>query len=90
MSKSRKRQRAKRRKQTTTVAVIGALVLIGAAAAVLSLSGNSQDTDTNADQVAPAVGFTAPDFTLTDVSGNPSNLSDYRGQLVALSFMHTW
>jgi peroxiredoxin len=32
----------------------------------------------------------APDFTLTDISGKPLRLSDYRGKVVVLDFWATW
>lgn len=36
------------------------------------------------------IGRTAPDFTLTDVSGKKHKLSDYRGKDVMLVFWATW
>ncbi len=33
---------------------------------------------------------TAPDFSRTDLAGNPVHLIDYRGKLVLLSFWATW
>ena len=33
------------------------------------------------------VGDVAPDFTLTDVDGNPHQLADLRGNLVLLAFV---
>ena len=32
----------------------------------------------------------APDFTLTDLDGEPHSLSDYRGQVVIINFWATW
>jgi cytochrome c biogenesis protein CcmG, thiol:disulfide interchange protein DsbE len=32
----------------------------------------------------------APDFSLTDLSGHPLRLSDYRGKVVILDFWATW
>lgn len=32
----------------------------------------------------------APDFSLTDISGKPLRLSDYRGKVVVLDFWATW
>jgi cytochrome c biogenesis protein CcmG/thiol:disulfide interchange protein DsbE len=33
---------------------------------------------------------TAPDFTLSDASGNPVKLSDFQGKVVLLNFWATW
>lgn len=38
----------------------------------------------------PGVGSPAPDFTLTDLDGEPIKLSALRGQLVVLNFWATW
>jgi len=32
----------------------------------------------------------APDFTLSDLDGNPHRLSDYRGKVVIVNFWATW
>lgn len=37
-------------------------------------------------RAAPAVGQSAPDFTLTDTTGKPVKLSDYRGKYVVLEW----
>ncbi|MDQ3918910.1 MAG: TlpA family protein disulfide reductase [Acidobacteriota bacterium] len=39
---------------------------------------------------ALTVGVAAPDFSLTDVSGAPVSLSQYRGKVVLLDFWQTW
>ena len=39
---------------------------------------------------AMKVGEVAPDFTRTDASGKPVQLSKYRGQLVLLNFWASW
>jgi cytochrome c biogenesis protein CcmG/thiol:disulfide interchange protein DsbE len=39
---------------------------------------------------APDVGKPAPDFKLTDLSGNPIQLSDYRGKVVWVTFWASW
>ena len=36
------------------------------------------------------LGKTAPDFSVTDVDGNPISLLDYRGKIVILDFWATW
>jgi cytochrome c biogenesis protein CcmG/thiol:disulfide interchange protein DsbE len=40
--------------------------------------------------VAPREGFTAPDFSLTDLQGNVITLSQFRGQPVLVNFWTTW
>ena len=37
-----------------------------------------------------AVGSTAPEFTLQDISGSPMNLANYHGKVVLLDFWATW
>lgn len=39
---------------------------------------------------APVVGATAPDFTLTNLAGEPVTLSQFRGQPVVINFWATW
>lgn len=39
---------------------------------------------------APAVGYRAPDFTLSTLNGEEFTLSEYRGQPVVLNFWATW
>jgi peroxiredoxin len=41
-------------------------------------------------EAAELVGAPAPDFVLKSVSGENLRLSEYRGQIVALSFWATW
>ncbi len=36
------------------------------------------------------VGSPAPDFTLTDMAGNPVSLSQFKGKVVILNFWATW
>jgi len=48
------------------------------------------DTPTPSLPIAPVPGAQAPDFTLTDLNGNPVSLSSLRGQVVLLNFWATW
>jgi thiol-disulfide isomerase/thioredoxin len=38
----------------------------------------------------PEIGEVAPDFTLTDLSGKPVRLSDFRGKVILVNFWATW
>src|SRR5512139_364390 len=38
----------------------------------------------------PQVGFSAPDFTLDSLSGDPITLTDWRGTVVVLNFWASW
>jgi protein SCO1/2 len=50
----------------------------------------TQDFDFPVPQPAPLpVGALAPDFRLTDQSGNPVRLSDFRGKTVVIDFIYT-
>jgi peroxiredoxin len=39
---------------------------------------------------APSLGYTAPDFAASDLSGNEISLANYRGKVVLLDFWATW
>ena len=72
------RRAAQRRQRIRLAGWAGAIVLgIGA---FVALSGGS----------AKQAAALAPDFELQDISGETVRLSDYRGQPVALTFMHTY
>ena len=45
-------------------------------------------TMASAPQAAPSVGQAAPDFTLTDTSGKPVRLSDFKGKHVVLEWVN--
>ncbi|MFZ5918725.1 MAG: TlpA family protein disulfide reductase [Chloroflexota bacterium] len=40
--------------------------------------------------IRPQKGYRAPDFTLTDLDGNPISLSDFRTKIVLINFWATW
>jgi cytochrome oxidase Cu insertion factor (SCO1/SenC/PrrC family) len=48
------------------------------------------DTPTPSLPIAPVPGAQAPDFTLTDLSGDGVTLGELRGQVVLLNFWATW
>lgn len=47
---------------------------------------NNSERDTFAMRRGVAVGLTAPDFTLRDLSGTKTTLSEYKGKVVLLNF----
>jgi len=40
--------------------------------------------------IAPQIGYTAPEFTLSDIHDAQVSLSDFRGRVVLLNFWATW
>ncbi len=51
----------------------------------------TSSTDTRSSLVSSGeINATAPDFTLKDLSGRNSSLSDYRGKVVLIEFWATW
>ena len=81
-----------KRQKTRQLQMVGAvLLLLVGAFAVFSLT-NQQDSHPNTlgEEVSSQIGGTAPDFQLVTNKGERLALSDYRGQPVAVMFMHTW
>ncbi len=62
------------------IAILVVLVIIVAASVILT---KKQDT-------APEVGHVAPNFTLTTLSGQTLNLTQFRGKPVYLNFFASW
>lgn len=54
------------------------------------ISGMSDLTQGMESLPVPSLDAPAPDFELTSLSGEPIQLSDYRGQTVLLNFWATW
>jgi thiol-disulfide isomerase/thioredoxin len=50
----------------------------------------AQNPKENKREEAPKEGFFAPQFTLSDLGGNPVRLSDFQGKVVLLNFWATW
>ena len=55
-----------------------------------SSEGERSETVVTDLRTAPEVGALAPDFELSNKDGDLLKLSDFRGQPVAVTFMHTW
>lgn len=85
-------EKEKQQKQRRFTVIGGAFFLLVIAFAVFSLLNGQNESTTSADgqRVAAEVGAVAPDFELVSNKGETLALSDYRGQPVALMFMHTW
>jgi peroxiredoxin len=58
--------------------------------AILALASAGCRDDMPTQDARPEVGYTAPDFELQDLAGEPALLSDYRGKVVVLNFWATW
>jgi protein SCO1/2 len=82
---------------TITAALLTVLVAVLIAAVIHSSSGGSGHGDpgdsatnnTGFDGAALPKGSAAPGFTLTDQSGRPVSLSEYRGRVVVLAFLYS-
>jgi len=72
-------RRAKQRQKQMMRGGIGAAVIVVIAAFVFLNSGSDS-----------SAGALAPDFALTSAEGETVALSDYSGQPVVLTFMHTY
>jgi peroxiredoxin len=62
----------------------------GIAFTISALLAGCSPSPTRAAEVSNGTRKAAPDFTLTDVSGRPVKLSEYKGKVVLLNFWATW
>ena len=85
---ARRRQQQERRRYLFW-SLFPILVVIGMVGLFIS---RNQTADTVVEDLptAPEIGALAPDFELTSNEGELLRLSDFRGQPVAVMFMHTW
>lgn len=74
----------------SVVAVVLAAWILLPKEADTPASASLQTVDVAAGGVAPRVGDAAPDFTATDIHGEPVSLSDFEGDPVWLTFGATW
>lgn len=65
------------------------MLLLLAGAVWIPLSATAPEALAEAQSV-PAIGFIAPDFTLTTLDGDQSRLSDLRGKVVLLNLWASW
>lgn len=89
----RRAQKEQSSPQFLVMSLLGIVVLVGAVFWLGQGGGFGQEAVVSQDgaiRVAPEVGAQAPDFELVNLEGEPIKLSDFRGQPVALNFMHTW
>lgn len=70
--------------------MFGALFVVGAAGIWLGRAPANGGAPAVSLPAAPAVGYPAPDFTLTTVTGETFTLSALRGKPVVLNFWATW
>lgn len=100
--KGRSRSMRDTRQRTRWVVGTGIAVLVLAIAVFVFSGLGTQDPVQVSEQqgaadtalaslpIDPSIGAVAPDFTLSDTSGNPVSLSDFRGKPTIVTFFHTW
>jgi cytochrome oxidase Cu insertion factor (SCO1/SenC/PrrC family) len=87
----RKEALAKKQQRRRNLMIGGVLAVLVVITAVFTLTRQSDDGAAAGDlRTAPEVGALAPDFELAGINGETVRLSDFRGQPVAVTFMHTW
>jgi len=83
------KQKQQKQKKNRLIGIV-ALLAIVAVAAFSFVSNQNAPKNAAGQKIAPEVGAEAPNFELVSDKGEALSLSDYRGQPVALMFMHTW
>ncbi|MFQ5942423.1 MAG: peroxiredoxin family protein [Anaerolineales bacterium] len=95
-ARERKRRRASRRKAGLWILGIGVGIFVVYAAVTSGaglkdpLSRFLSEEELAEIPPAPERGAPAPDFTVSDVDGNPFTLSEALGKPTAIMFFHTW
>lgn len=84
------RQKGQRRARLLWGGVAMAVLLVVAAFVELRQPDTGGGETADDLRIAPEVGAVAPDFELVSYQGETLRLSDFRGQPVAVMFMHTW
>ncbi len=84
------REQAKKQRRLIIAGIGGILILVVIAFAVLRGQNPGTEPASGETSIAPKVGALAPDFQLASIDGDQVKLSDFRGQPVAVTFMHTW
>jgi peroxiredoxin len=64
-------------------------IFLSACSSITSLTGKP-NADSIVSEIAPEVNASAPDFELTDLSGELVKLSDFSDQVVLVNFWATW
>jgi len=90
-TQKRKEALAKKQQKSRNLLIGGVLAVLVVITAVFAITRQPEDGATTEDlRTAPEVGALAPDFELAGIDGETVRLSDFRGQPVAVTFMHTW
>ena len=84
------RQKGRHRTRLLWGGVATAVLLVVAAFVALRQPDTGGGETADDLRIAPEVGARAPDFELVTQGGESVSLSDFRGQPVAVMFMHTW
>ncbi|MCB0019558.1 MAG: redoxin domain-containing protein [Anaerolineales bacterium] len=92
MAKRRSQRQRSHKLSTQTTLLLILLGVLGLIAFGLFRQNEPELEVDGTRQLAEAaeVGALAPDFELPTIEGKNRKLSDYRGQPLVLTFMHTW